>query len=45
MPDHPGELSIASKAGLDNSVGFHGEQHGESVFAMVEDFRVGQIKK
>lgn len=26
VSEHPGELSIAKKAGQDNSVGFHGEQ-------------------
>ena len=43
VPDHPGNESIAKHAGQDNSVGFHGEQHGESVFALVEDYRIGNL--
>lgn len=45
VPDHPGNESIAKNAGFDNSVGFHGEQHGESVFALVEEYRIGNLVK
>jgi cytochrome b involved in lipid metabolism len=45
VPDHPGDVKIAAKAGQDNSIGFHGDQHGESVFALVEEYRIGNLKK
>ena len=40
---HPGDIKIASKAGDDNSEGFHGPQHGDKVFEMVEDYRIGNL--
>ena len=45
VPDHPGDMKIASKAGLDNTEGFYGEQHGQSVFEQVEEYRIGELEK
>ena len=45
VPEHPGDMAIARNAGRDSSVGFHGEQHGESVYAQVEEYRIGNLIK
>ena len=45
IAEHPGELSILNNAGKDSSVGFHGDQHGESVYALVEEYRIGNLIK
>jgi cytochrome b involved in lipid metabolism len=41
---HPGGLDIMKNAGGDASVGFHGLQHPEHVFATVKKFVIGTLE-
>ena len=41
---HSGE-AIMNNAGLDNTVGFFGEQHPRHVFELIEEFKIGKLVK
>lgn len=43
VDEHPGGESILSNAGGDATEGFHGPQHPDTVFVMVEEFHIGRV--
>ncbi|KAK9808615.1 hypothetical protein WJX72_000559 [[Myrmecia] bisecta] len=41
VEEHPGGVAILNNAGKDSTKGFHGPQHPERVFDMIDDFEIG----
>eukprot|EP00028_Trichosphaerium_sp_Am-I-7-wt_P002604 CAMPEP_0168528946 /NCGR_PEP_ID=MMETSP0405-20121227/13585_1 /TAXON_ID=498012 /ORGANISM="Trichosphaerium sp, Strain Am-I-7 wt" /LENGTH=145 /DNA_ID=CAMNT_0008552515 /DNA_START=207 /DNA_END=641 /DNA_ORIENTATION=- len=45
VPDHPGELAILNNAGGENTEGFFGDQHPETVEDMLDEYYIGDIRE
>uniref|UniRef100_A0A7S0QX03 Cytochrome b5 heme-binding domain-containing protein n=1 Tax=Pyramimonas obovata TaxID=1411642 RepID=A0A7S0QX03_9CHLO len=43
VDDHPGADAILNNAGGDSTEGFHGPQHPERVFHMIDDYLIGDL--
>lgn len=44
IDEHPGGDSILNNAGADSTEGFHGPQHPDTVFIMVEEYCIGKLQ-
>jgi len=42
---HHGGDAILNYPGMDNTKPFYGDQHGDSVFDLVQDYWIGMVKK
>lgn len=45
IDDHPGGDAILRNIGREATEGFHGPQHPETVFVMVEEYLIGEISE
>lgn len=43
VEEHPGGKAILRNAGADSTTGFHGPQHPDRVFDLIEDFYIGDL--
>eukprot|EP00457_Paulinella_chromatophora_P023679 gb/GEZN01027214.1/.p2 GENE.gb/GEZN01027214.1/~~gb/GEZN01027214.1/.p2 ORF type:complete len:138 (+),score=26.37 gb/GEZN01027214.1/:78-491(+) len=45
VEDHPGGQAIANYAGKDNTKAFHGPQHPERAYSVLEDYFLGDFEE
>eukprot|EP00808_Paulinella_micropora_P028692 g837.t1 len=45
VEDHPGGQAIANHAGKDNTKAFHGPQHPERAYSVLEDYFLGDFEE